>query len=83
MVDPTLEDIRRRDAVIVHMIDTERMTMTAVAKWFGISKQRVQQIYVKEKLLPLIESAEKRSKDVYDIRPTGNRQNYRVVKHGR
>ena len=30
MVDPTLEDIRRRDAVIVHMIDTERMTMTAV-----------------------------------------------------
>ena len=64
MVDPTLEDIRRRDAVIVHMIDTDRMTMTAVAKWFGISKQRVKQIYVKEKLLPLIESAEKRSKDV-------------------
>jgi hypothetical protein len=25
------------------------MTMTAVAKWFGISKQRVQQIYIKEK----------------------------------
>ena len=63
MVDPTLEDIRRRNAVIVHMIDKERMTMTAVAKWFGISKQRVQQIYVKEKLLPLIESEEKRSKD--------------------
>ena len=64
MVDPTLEDIRRRDAVIAHMIDTDRMTMTAVAKWFGISKQRVQQIYVKEKLLPLIESAEKKRKDV-------------------
>ena len=63
MVDPTLEDIRRRNAVIVHMIDKERMTMTAVAKWFAISKQRVQQIYVKEKLLPLIESEEKRSKD--------------------
>jgi DNA-directed RNA polymerase sigma subunit (sigma70/sigma32) len=31
------------------MIDERFMTMTAVAKWFGISKQRVQQIYRKEK----------------------------------
>jgi hypothetical protein len=36
-------------AEIVHMIDNELMTMTAVAKWFGISKQRVQQIYSKGK----------------------------------
>jgi DNA-directed RNA polymerase sigma subunit (sigma70/sigma32) len=49
MVDPTLEDFRRRNAVIVHMIDNELRTMTAVAKWFGVSKQRVQQIYSKEK----------------------------------
>tara|TARA_R100001377_G_scaffold35253_1_gene19444 strand:- start:339 stop:506 length:168 start_codon:yes stop_codon:yes gene_type:complete len=40
---------RRRNAEIVVMIDERRMTMTAVAKWFGISKQRVQQIYSKEK----------------------------------
>jgi hypothetical protein len=40
---------RRRNAEIVMMIDEQFMTMTAVAKWFGISKQRVQQIYIKEK----------------------------------
>jgi len=34
-----------RNAEMIRMIDKERMTMTAVAKWFGISKQRVQQIY--------------------------------------
>ncbi len=38
-----------RDAEIVRLIDKERMTMTAVAKLFGITKQRVQQIYRKEK----------------------------------
>ena len=47
---------RRRNAEIVMMIDERLMTMTAVAKWFGISKQRVQQIYRKEK-----------SKDVQNI----------------
>ena len=40
---------RRRNAEIVIMIDENLMTMTAVAKWFAISKQRVQQIYIKEK----------------------------------
>jgi|TARA_R100001460_G_scaffold33713_1_gene65905 DNA-directed RNA polymerase specialized sigma subunit len=38
-----------RDAEIVRLIDKERMTMTAVAKLFGITKQRVQQIYRREK----------------------------------
>ena len=38
-----------RDADIVTMIDKERMTMTAVGKFWGISKQRVQQIYSREK----------------------------------
>ena len=38
-----------RDTEIVRLIDKERMTMTAVAKLFGISKQRVQQIYRREK----------------------------------
>jgi|TARA_R110002049_G_scaffold204654_3_gene375176 predicted DNA-binding protein (UPF0251 family) len=38
-----------RNAEIIRLIDDERMTMTAVAKWFRISKQRVQQIYKKAK----------------------------------
>tara|TARA_R100000935_G_scaffold38511_1_gene59735 strand:+ start:76 stop:228 length:153 start_codon:yes stop_codon:yes gene_type:complete len=38
-----------RNAEIVRLIDEQRVTMTAVAKWFGISKQRVQQIYKREK----------------------------------
>ena len=40
---------KMRDADIVDMIDRQRMTMTAVAKFWGISKQRVQQIYSREK----------------------------------
>jgi hypothetical protein len=40
---------KMRDAEIVKMIDKERMTMTAVAKFWCISKQRVQQIYSREK----------------------------------
>jgi hypothetical protein len=40
---------RRRNAEIVKMIDDDLMTMTAVAKWFEISKQRVKQIYDREK----------------------------------
>lgn len=46
MTNPSNQD---RDAEIVRLIDIERMTMTAVGKLFGISKQRVQQIYRKEK----------------------------------
>jgi|TARA_R110000751_G_scaffold21498_3_gene61642 DNA-directed RNA polymerase sigma subunit (sigma70/sigma32) len=38
-----------RNAEIVKMIDENRMTMTAVAKWFSISKQRVKQIYDRDK----------------------------------
>ena len=40
---------KMRDLDIVDMIDRQRMTMTAVAKFWGISKQRVQQIYSREK----------------------------------
>jgi DNA-directed RNA polymerase sigma subunit (sigma70/sigma32) len=62
MVELTFEEYsKRRTAEIMQMIDRDLMTMTAVAKYFGISKQRVQQIYVKEKLLPLIE-VQKRGK---------------------
>ena len=38
-----------RDLEIVDMVDRQRMTMTAVGKFWGISKQRVQQIYSREK----------------------------------
>jgi predicted DNA-binding protein (UPF0251 family) len=49
-----------RNVEIVRMIDEQHMTKTAVAKWFNISKQRVWQIYEREK------------ENVQDIRPTGN-----------
>ena len=51
-----------RNAEIVRMIDDQHMTKTAVAKWFNISKQRVWQIYEREK------------QDVQNIRTTGNRK---------
>jgi predicted cupin superfamily sugar epimerase len=51
-----------RNAEIVRMIDEHHMTKTAVAKWFNISKQRVWQIYSREKL------------NVQDIRPAGDRE---------
>ena len=53
-----------RNKDIVWMIDENRMTKTAVAKRYNISKQRVQQIYKREK-----------EKNVQDIRSTGNGQN--------
>ena len=40
---------KKRGKLIVYLIDKELMTMTAVAKIFRISKQRVQQIYLQEK----------------------------------
>ena len=49
-----------RNSEIVRMIDEQHMTKTAVAKWFNISKQRVWQIYSREKL------------NVQDIRATGD-----------
>ena len=49
-----------RNGEIVHMIDQRHMTKTAVAKWFNISKQRVWQIYQREK------------ENVQDIRTTGD-----------
>ena len=53
---------KMRNAEIVRMIDDQHMTKTAVAKWFNISKQRVWQIYEREK------------QDVQNIRTTGNRK---------
>tara|TARA_R110000796_G_scaffold22846_8_gene65826 strand:- start:7943 stop:8110 length:168 start_codon:yes stop_codon:yes gene_type:complete len=48
--EKTLEEwIKNRNAAILKMIDDERMTMTAVAKRFHITKQRVKQIYDREK----------------------------------
>ena len=55
---------RTRNKEIVRMIDEQHMTATAVGKWFNISKQRVSQIYNREK------------SNVQDIRPTGNRENH-------
>ena len=52
-----------RNSEIVRMIDEQHMTKTAVAKWFNISKQRVWQIYSREK------------NDVQDIRTTGDGEN--------
>jgi|TARA_R110000823_G_scaffold148416_2_gene279114 DNA-directed RNA polymerase sigma subunit (sigma70/sigma32) len=43
------EHRKRRNATIVEMIDDDLMTMTAVAKLFSISRQRVKQIYDREK----------------------------------
>ena len=52
----------QRNAQIVRMIDDQKLTMTAVGKYFNISKQRVQQIYRKAK------------QDVQDIRTPGHGQ---------
>lgn len=46
MINPSKKD---RNTEIVRLIDKELKTKTAVAKMFGISKQRVQQIYKREK----------------------------------
>jgi predicted DNA-binding protein (UPF0251 family) len=58
LTTPVLKKLRNVE--IVRMIDEQHMTKTAVAKWFNISKQRVWQIYEREK------------ENVQDIRPTGN-----------
>ena len=58
MTTPVLKKLRNVE--IVRMIDEQHMTKTAVAKWFNISKQRVWQIYEREK------------ENVQDIRPTGD-----------
>jgi hypothetical protein len=53
------------------MIDEDLMTATAVAKWFNISKQRVSQIYNREK------------QHVQDIRTPGDGQDNDTTQHGR
>ena len=53
-----------RNKDIVWMIDENRMTKTAVAKRYNISKQRVQQIYKREK-----------ERHVENIRTAGDREN--------
>jgi len=58
LTTPVLKKLRNVE--IVRMIDEQHMTKTAVAKWFNISKQRVWQIYSREKV------------NVQDIRTTGD-----------
>ena len=41
--------IQMRNKEIVNMIDNKFMTKTLWLRWFGISKQRVAQIYQEEK----------------------------------
>ena len=53
-----------RNQEIVRLIDQQRMTKTAVAKRYNVSKQRVQQIYKREK-----------ERHAEDIRTAGNREN--------
>jgi len=53
-----------RNQEIVRLIDQQRMTKTAVAKRYNVSKQRVQQIYKREK-----------ERNVENIRTAGNREN--------
>ena len=55
---------RTRNREIVRMIDKQHMTATAVARWFNISKQRVSQIYNREK------------NNVQNIRTTGDGKNH-------
>ena len=43
------EPKKERNEKIVYMIDQKRMTLTAVAKFLEISRQRVQHIYTREK----------------------------------
>jgi len=50
----------KRNLEIVRLIEEQLMTKTAVAKLFEISKQRVWQIYRKDRT------------SVQNIRPTGN-----------
>jgi len=52
------------------MIDEELMTATAVGKWFNISKQRVSQIYNREK------------QNVQNIRTPGDGQDNDTTQHG-
>ncbi len=40
---------KMRNAEIVRLVDEQRVTKTAVGKWFGLTKQRVYQIYKEEK----------------------------------
>ena len=53
-----------RNQEIVRLIDQQRMTKTAVAKRYNVSKQRVQQIYKREK-----------ERHVKNIRTAGDREN--------
>ncbi|MAZ71777.1 MAG: hypothetical protein CMC70_01390 [Flavobacteriaceae bacterium] len=43
----TERDVNPEDRAkeIVRLVDEERVTQVAIGKWFGISKQRVNQIY--------------------------------------
>lgn len=62
MIRPRKFKGKKRDNEIVRMIDELRMTQTAVGRFFDITKQRVGQIY-------------KRQKNVQNIRTTGDGKN--------
>ena len=61
---------KKRNREIIRMIDEDLMTVTAVGKWFNISKQRVSQIYNREK------------QNVQDIRTPGDGQDNDTSQHG-
>jgi predicted DNA-binding protein (UPF0251 family) len=61
LTDNVLKKLRNAD--IVRLIDEQHVTKTAAAKWYGITKQRVYQIYKQEK------------QRVQDIRTTGDGEN--------
>jgi len=58
LTDNVLKKMRNQE--IVRLIDKQKVTKTAVAKWFGITKQRVHQIYTRE------------TNNVSDIRTSGD-----------
>ena len=58
MTDNVLKEMRNKE--IVRLIDEQRVTKTAVARWLGITKQRVHQIYTRE------------TNNVSDIRTSGD-----------
>ena len=58
MTDNVLKEMRNKE--IVRLIDEQKVTKTAVAKWFGITKQWVHQIYTRE------------TNNVSDIRTSGD-----------
>ena len=60
-----------RNKEIVRLIDEQKVTKTAIGKWFKISKQRVQQIYQEEK-----------ARNVQNILTSGDGEDNNASEHG-